>query len=127
MRYNVVKNASEIIDDSKILVRNPEKNIGNWSSVFGNNNPIMLELGMGRGSFIIQMAKKNPNVNYIGLELDINQTAYALKNIKGQRINNLSNTNLSIVQQLRIPINGNEENNNYIIYTVISKISYILI
>ena len=40
MRYNVVKNASEIIDDSKILVRNPENYIGNWSSVFGNNNPI---------------------------------------------------------------------------------------
>ena len=64
-------------------------NIVKWSSIFKNNNPICLELGMGRGSFIIQMAKKNPNVNYIGLELDINQTAYALNNIKGQRINNL--------------------------------------
>ena len=42
MRYNVVKNASEIIDDSKILVRNPENYIGNWSSVFGNSNPIMI-------------------------------------------------------------------------------------
>ena len=87
MRYNVVKNASEIIDDSKILVRNPEKNIGNWSSVFGNNNPIMLELGMGRGSFIIGMAMKYPNLNFIGLELDKNQIAYALKLANNYKLN----------------------------------------
>jgi tRNA (guanine-N7-)-methyltransferase len=89
MRYNVVKNASEIIDDSKILVRNPENFIGNWSSVFGNSNPIMLELGMGRGSFIIGMAMKYPNLNFIGLELDKNQIAYALKQANNYKLNNL--------------------------------------
>ncbi len=89
MRYNVVKNASEIIDDSKILVRNPENYIGNWSSVFGNSNPIMLELGMGRGSFIIGMAMKYPNLNFIGLELDKNQIAYALKQASNYKLNNL--------------------------------------
>ena len=68
MRYNVVKNASEIIDDSKILVRNPEKNIGNWSAVFGNNNPIHIEIGMGKGNFIIENAKRYPNINFIGIE-----------------------------------------------------------
>ncbi len=46
---------------------------------FKNNNPICLELGMGRGTFIIEMAKTHPNINYIGLELDKNQTATALK------------------------------------------------
>ena len=89
MRYNVVKNASEIIDDSKILVRNPENYIGNWSSAFDNNNPIMLELGMGRGSFIIGMAMKYPNLNFIGLELDKNQIAYALKQASNYKLNNL--------------------------------------
>lgn len=89
MRYNVVKNASEIIDDSKILVRNPENYIGNWSSVFGNSNPIMLELGMGRGSFIIGMAMKYPNLNFIGLELDKNQIAFALKQANNYKLNNL--------------------------------------
>ena len=89
MRYNVVKNASEIIDDSKILVRNPDNFIGNWASVFGNSNPIMLELGMGRGSFIIGMAMKYPNLNFIGLELDKNQIAYALKQASNYKLNNL--------------------------------------
>lgn len=89
MRYNVVKNANEIISSSSYLVKNPKANKNNWKNVFGNNNPIMLELGMGRGSFIIEMAKKHPNINYIGLELDQNQTATAVKNIHDQNIKNL--------------------------------------
>lgn len=89
MRYNVVKNASRIISASEYLVKNPAANKNNWRSVFSNNNPICLELGMGRGSFIIEMAKKHPNINYIGLELDKNQTATAVSNIKGANIPNL--------------------------------------
>ena len=83
MRYNIVKNADEILKSSSYVVKNPEKNKGKWSEVFGNNNPIMLELGMGRGSFIINMALAHPTVNYIGLELDKNQAAYAASNIRG--------------------------------------------
>lgn len=89
MRYNVVKNANEIISNSNILVKNPEKYIGKWSEVFNNQNPIMLELGMGRGSMIIGMAMKYPNLNFIGLELDKNQIATALNNAKNYKLNNL--------------------------------------
>ena len=89
MRYNVVKNAERIIENSSYLVKNPENYKGKWSSLFNNNNKICLELGMGRGSFIIQMAKNNPNINYIGLELDKSQTATAINNIKGQNLKNL--------------------------------------
>ena len=89
MRYNTVNNASDILNNSKYLVKNPENNKGNWSEVFGNNNPICLELGMGRGSFILNMAKKYPNINFIGLELDINQTAYALNVINNSNLKNI--------------------------------------
>lgn len=89
MRYNVVKNADKIIDNSSYLIKNPENYKGKWKDLFKNNNPICLELGMGRGSFIIDMAKKNPNINYIGLELDKSQTATAINNIKNDKINNL--------------------------------------
>ena len=89
MRYNVVKNADEIMNNSSYLVKNPSEYKGRWKTVFNNNNPICLELGMGRGSFIIEMAKKHPNINYIGLELDKSQTATAIANIKNQKINNL--------------------------------------
>lgn len=90
MRYNKVNNASEIINSSSILVKNPEKYIGKWQTeVFNNSNPIMLELGMGRGSMIIQMAMKYPNLNFIGLELDKNQIATALNNAKNYKLKNL--------------------------------------
>lgn len=89
MRYNVVKNADEILDNSKYLIKNPERYKGKWNTVFNNNNPICLELGTGRGSFIIEMAKKHPNVNYVGLELDKSQTATAVNNIKNDKIDNL--------------------------------------
>ena len=89
MRYNVVKDASDILNNSSYLVKNPEKYKGNWSNLFSNKNAINLELGMGRGSFIIEMAKKNPKINFIGLELDKNQTASAIKAIGNQKIDNL--------------------------------------
>ena len=89
MRYNVVKDADDIINNSQYLVKNPCKYKGNWSSLFSNKNPINLELGMGRGSFIIEMAKKYPKINFIGLELDKNQTASAIKAIGNQKIDNL--------------------------------------
>ena len=89
MRYNVVKNANEIIEKSSYLIKNPSNYKNSWSKLFGNNNPICLELGMGRGSFIIDMAKSHPNINYIGLELDVNQTATAVKNIGDIKLNNL--------------------------------------
>ena len=89
MRYNSVKDAKEILSSSNYVVKNPSSYKGKWKSLFNNNNPICLELGMGRGSFIIGMAKKHPNVNYIGLELDESQTATAVKNIGREEIKNL--------------------------------------
>lgn len=89
MRYNVVKDADKIINNSQYLIKNPEDYKGRWSNLFKNNNPICLELGMGRGSFIIEMAQRHPNINYIGLELDKSQTATAIKMIGTKKLDNL--------------------------------------
>jgi tRNA (guanine-N7-)-methyltransferase len=89
MRYNVVKGANKIIDNSSYIISNPSEYKNRWNEVFGNRNPICLELGMGRGSFIIQMALEHPNINYIGLELDNGQIATAVKNVGGRKIPNL--------------------------------------
>lgn len=93
MRYNVVKNAHNIIDNSSYIVKEPSSYKGKWQSLFNNSNPICLELGMGRGSFIIEMAKKHKNINFIGLELDNNQIATALKNVEKENLNNLKMIN----------------------------------
>lgn len=93
MRYNVVKNAHNIIDNSSYIVKDPSSYKGKWQSLFNNNNSICLELGMGRGSFIIEMAKKHKNINFIGLELDDNQIATALKNASKENLSNLKMIN----------------------------------
>ena len=64
MQYNEVKNASNINNYGDRLVKNPQSYKGKWKDLFGNNNPICLELGTGRGNFIVEMAKHHPNINY---------------------------------------------------------------
>lgn len=69
MRRRGVKNLStRIVSHPEILINDAQNHIGKWKKLFGNNNPIHLEIGMGKGDFIIDLAKKNPNINYIGLE-----------------------------------------------------------
>lgn len=89
MEYNKIKNAQNIIATSSYIVKEPRNYKNNWSKLFQNNNPIVLELGMGRGSFIIEMAKKYPKINFIGLDLDDGQVATAINNLRGLNIENL--------------------------------------
>ena len=64
MRLKNVKGAKEIINSSPYVIQNPKTD----SKIFPNQNPIQIEIGMGKGDFIIEHAKKNPNINYIGIE-----------------------------------------------------------
>ena len=89
MKYVAVKGADKILSKSTYIVQRPENLKNNWKEEFGNNNPIMIELGMGRGDMIIKMAQQNPRVNYIGLELDDNQIATAAKRLIGKNLPNL--------------------------------------
>lgn len=89
MRYNVVKNADKIVKGSAFVVNNPYANKNKWEEVFGNNKPICLELGMGRGSFIIEMAKAHPNINFIGLELYDSQMVTAVQKLERTNLKNI--------------------------------------
>lgn len=68
MRLRNVKNAKEIVENSQYSINEPKNFKGYFKDIFKNNNPIHLEIGMGKGNFIIGMAKKYPNINFIGLE-----------------------------------------------------------
>lgn len=89
MEYNVIKNADKIVSNSPYVVNNPTKYKNKWSDLFGNKNPIKLELGMGRGDFIIEMAKSYPNINFIGLEINDSQMVMAIKNLERLNLPNL--------------------------------------
>jgi tRNA (guanine-N7-)-methyltransferase len=94
MRYNVIKDANKIINKSPYVVSDPVNYKNKWSKLFGNNNPIHLELGMGRGNFIINMAKAHPNINYIGVELYDSQMVKAVKDLEHLKLNNLKLINM---------------------------------
>lgn len=68
MRLKKVKNAKERIEASKYFVSAPEDNISKWQQLFNNSNPIYIEIGMGKGKFIINMARTYPDINFIGIE-----------------------------------------------------------
>ncbi|MBR4618297.1 MAG: tRNA (guanosine(46)-N7)-methyltransferase TrmB [Bacilli bacterium] len=81
MRLRNIKNKEEIIDNSSYIVKDYKKYRGKWREVFGNNNPIYIEIGMGMGKFIVENAINNPNINFIGIEKQDNVLARALPNI----------------------------------------------
>lgn len=68
MRLRHIKGAEEEIADSPYVVQDPKERKGSWADFFGNENPIRIEIGMGKGKFIMELAEKNPDVNYIGIE-----------------------------------------------------------
>lgn len=68
MRQRNVKNKEEIMANSSYLIINGEEYKNKWSKLFGNNNPIHIEIGTGKGNFIINKAINNPNINYVGIE-----------------------------------------------------------
>ena len=98
MEYNKVKDANKIINRSSYIIDNPTKYKNKWSDLFGNKKPICIELGMGRGNFIINMAKSNPNINYIGIELNESQIATAAQKLVNQNIPNLKLINMDAIK-----------------------------
>ncbi len=81
MRFRNLKNKENILDESTYVIKNPEEYRGMWKKVFNNNNPLYIEIGMGKGKFIIENAIKNPNINYIGIERQDNALARAVKKV----------------------------------------------
>ena len=68
MRLRKVKDAEKKIENSKYIINNPSDFSGQFSNIFKNNNPIYVEIGMGKGNFIIQNALKYTDINFIGIE-----------------------------------------------------------
>lgn len=68
MRIRNVKNKEEILRNSKYLIDNPTEYIGKWNTLFKNDNPIYIEIGMGKGKFIRENAIKYKDINFIGIE-----------------------------------------------------------
>lgn len=68
MRLRNVKGSRDIIAQNKYVFHEPKNCKGKWSQKFQNENPIHIEIGMGKGKFIMELAQRNPSINYIGIE-----------------------------------------------------------
>ena len=89
MRLKHIKDAEIIIRKSPYLIDNPESYKGNWNRLFNNDNNIEIEIGTGKGKFIIQKAIENPNINFIGIEKYDSPLVSAVKKLEELEIKNL--------------------------------------
>lgn len=94
MRLRNIKGAHDIIGKSSYLISDYEKYKGNFKSIFGNDNKIEIEIGMGKGDFIIEKAKRNPNINFIGIEKYATVLVSAMKKLDDVSLPNLRIINI---------------------------------
>ncbi|MBF0713298.1 tRNA (guanosine(46)-N7)-methyltransferase TrmB [Gemella sp. GH3] len=89
MRVRNRSNAKERLENNEYVFIEPTINKGNWHNIFNNINPIHLEIGTGKGKFIFNLAKKYPNINFIGLETQPTVLSFLLDKIELESIENL--------------------------------------
>lgn len=68
MRLKNVPGSQEVIENSKWVITEPEAWRGRWQSLFSKEQPLWIEIGMGKGRFLLEMAEKHPDVNFLGME-----------------------------------------------------------
>lgn len=89
MRLRNVKGAKEKIENSKYIINDYINYKGKFKELFGNDNPICIEIGTGKGNFIKKMAQINTNINFIGIEKFDSVIVRALEKVEDEIIPNL--------------------------------------
>ncbi|HGA4625082.1 TPA: tRNA (guanosine(46)-N7)-methyltransferase TrmB [Streptococcus pyogenes] len=90
MRVRKRKGAEEhLANNPHYVILNPEDAKGRWHDVFGNDRPIHIEVGSGKGGFITGMALKNPDINYIGIDIQLSVLSYALDKVLASEVSNV--------------------------------------
>ena len=68
MRLRHIQGAEETIATSPFVIQEPEQHRGHFHELFGNDHPIRIEVGMGKGQFLMELATRHPEINFIGIE-----------------------------------------------------------
>ncbi len=91
MRLRNIAGSREVIADSPYVVQEAEQPHcpGNWKKIFGNDNPVQIEIGMGKGKFIHTMAGMHPEINYIGIEKYSSVLLRAIQKMEREELPNL--------------------------------------
>lgn len=90
MRMRKKKHCSERLERCESLwIKKPEEYKGKWHELFGNSNPIHIEVGCGKGQFVTQMAKLHPDINYIAIDVEPNVLVIALEKATAAEVENV--------------------------------------
>ena len=97
MRLRNIPRANDVIAASSLVIQDAKAQKGRWAEVFGNDRPVHIEVGMGKGRFITELAKRHPEINYIGIERYTSVLLRAVEKLQGK---NLSGTEQEIPENL---------------------------
>ena len=89
MRLRNITGSRERIAESDFVIQKPEAWKGKWCDVFGNGNPIRIEIGMGKGKFLHTLAGQNPEINYVGIEKYSSVLLRAIQKMEEEPLPNL--------------------------------------
>lgn len=89
MRLRNIRGADEVIANSPYVIKEPQKQKGNWNNIFENAYPIHIEIGMGKGKFLYSMAKEHPTTNYVGIEKYTSVLLRAVQKMEEEPLTNL--------------------------------------
>mgnify|MGYP003162822705 CR=1 FL=1 len=103
MRLRNIPGAGEVIDNSPYCIKEPVELKGKWHDFLGNNNPIHIEVGMGKGRFLMDLARLHPEINYIGIE---RYTSVLLRAVQKMQEDELPNVHFLCIDAATFPIHG---------------------
>ncbi|MCQ2081930.1 MAG: tRNA (guanosine(46)-N7)-methyltransferase TrmB [Lachnospiraceae bacterium] len=89
MRLRNIKGSRDVIAESEFVVHEFREAKGKWAEIFENANPIRIEVGMGKGQFIYELARRNPDINYIGIEKFSSVLLRAIQKMEKEPLPNL--------------------------------------
>lgn len=103
MRLRNIPGAKDVIDNHPIAIKNEKEQKGKWQEVFGNDKPIYIEIGMGKGQFLLTLAKQNPDINYIGIERYSSVLLRALEKFDTEEFCELKNIRFICMNAFELP------------------------
>lgn len=100
MRLRNISGADEIVSNSPFCIQEPASYKGNWNTYFENNHPIHIEIGMGKGRFLMDLAQQHPDINYIGIE---RYTSVLLRAVQKMEEHPLPNVHFLCIDAATLP------------------------
>lgn len=89
MRLRNIPKADQVLENCPLVIKEAKEQKGGWAGLFGNDHPIHIEVGMGKGRFIMELARQNPDINYVGIERYSSVLLRAVEKLDGLEAGNL--------------------------------------